>query len=62
MTNAIGGLDVVETIFNWLDTRYALVNSVLAQDFPVGQFVFAIIAVFANFSTTYWTHESTNVS
>jgi peptide/nickel transport system permease protein len=53
MTRAIGGLVLVETVFNWPGIGYALVNSVLARDFPVVQFVFIVIAafvIFANFA------------
>jgi peptide/nickel transport system permease protein len=53
MTRAIGGLVLVETVFNWPGIGYALVNSVLARDFPVVQFVFVVIAafvIFANFA------------
>lgn len=53
MTRAIGGLVLVETVFNWPGIGFALVNSVLARDFPVVQFVFIVIAafvIFANFA------------
>jgi len=52
MTRAIGGLVLVETVFNWPGIGYALVNAVLARDFPVVQFVFFLVAAFiiiANF-------------
>jgi len=52
MTRAIGGLVLIETVFNWPGIGYALVNAVLARDFPVVQFVFFLVAAFiivANF-------------
>lgn len=53
MTRAIGGLVLVETVFNWPGIGFALVSSVLARDYPVVQFVFVVIAafvIFANFA------------
>lgn len=47
MTRVIDGLELVETVFDWPGIGYALVNSVLAQDFPVVQFVFVVFANFA---------------
>ncbi len=52
MTRAIGGLVLVELVFNWPGVGYILVQSVLARDLPVVQFVFILIAVWiilANF-------------
>jgi peptide/nickel transport system permease protein len=52
MTRAIGGLVLIETVFNWPGIGFALVQAVLARDFPVVQFVFIVIAAFvisANF-------------
>jgi len=52
MTRAIGGLVLIETVFNWPGIGFALVEAVLARDFPVVQFVFVVIAafvIFANF-------------
>lgn len=53
MTRALGGLVLIETVFNWPGIGYALINSVLARDYPVVQFVFIVIAafvIFANFA------------
>lgn len=53
MTRAIGGLVLVETVFNWPGIGYTLVQAVLARDFPVVQFVFFLVAAFiiiANFA------------
>ncbi len=50
MTRAIGGLVLIETVFNWPGIGYALVESVLNQDFPVVQFVFIVIAIFVIFA------------
>lgn len=52
MTRAIGGLVLIETVFNWPGIGAALVTAVLARDYPVVQFIFIIIATFvilANF-------------
>ena len=52
MTRALGGLVLVETVFNWPGIGFALVEGVLSRDFPVVQFVFFLIAAFiiiANF-------------
>lgn len=52
MTRAIGGLVLIETVFNWPGMGFALVQAVFARDYPVLQFVFFGIAVFivvANF-------------
>jgi peptide/nickel transport system permease protein len=46
MTRAIGGLVLVEMVFNWPGIGYALVQSVLFRDFPVVQFVFFLVAAF----------------
>ncbi len=44
MARAIGGLVLVETVFNWPGIGYELVQSVLAQDYPLIQFMFFLIA------------------
>lgn len=52
MTRSLSGLVLIETVFNWPGIGYALVQAVLARDFPVIQFVFFLVAVFvvlANF-------------
>jgi peptide/nickel transport system permease protein len=46
MTRAIGGLVLIETVFNWPGIGAALVRAVLARDFPVVQFIFFLIAAF----------------
>jgi len=53
MTRALGGLVLVETVFNWPGIGFALVQAVLSRDVPVVQFVFFVVAAFviiANFS------------
>jgi peptide/nickel transport system permease protein len=53
MTRAIGGLVLVETVFNWPGIGYTLVQAVLSRDFPVVQFVFFLVAawvIIANFA------------
>lgn len=46
MTRALGGLVLVETVFNWPGIGFTLVESVLARDYPVVQFVFFVVATF----------------
>lgn len=46
MTRALGGLVLVETVFNWPGIGFTLVESVLARDYPVVQFVFFTVAAF----------------
>lgn len=46
MTRALGGLVLIETVFNWPGIGFTLVQSVLSRDFPVVQFVFFVIAAF----------------
>lgn len=46
MTRALGGMVLVETVFNWPGIGYALVQAVLARDFPTIQFVFFLVAAF----------------
>jgi peptide/nickel transport system permease protein len=52
MTRAIGGVVLVEVVFNWPGIGDLLVGAVLARDYPVIQFVFFLVVVwvvFANF-------------
>lgn len=52
LTRAIGGLVLVETVFNWPGIGFLLVEAILRRDFPVVQFVFFLVAAFiiiANF-------------
>lgn len=49
MTRALGGLVLVEIVFNWPGIGNALVQAVLFRDFPVVQFVFMIVAAFILF-------------
>jgi len=52
MTRAIGGLVLIEVVFNWPGMGFALIEGVLSRDFPVVQFVFFLVAAFviiANF-------------
>jgi len=46
MTRAIGGLVLLETVFNWPGIGYTLVEAVLVRDLPVVQFVFFLVAAF----------------
>jgi len=46
MTRAIGGLVLIEIVFNWPGIGQALVNGIQARDYPVVQFVFFLIAAF----------------
>ena len=45
MTRAIGGMGLVEVVFNWPGIGSLLIDSVLARDFPVVQFIFFLVAV-----------------
>lgn len=45
MTRAVGGLVLIETVFNWPGIGYALVQAVLIRDIPVVQFVFFLVAI-----------------
>lgn len=52
MTRAIGGLVLIEVVFNWPGVGFLLVDAVFSRDVPVLQFVFALVAIFiigANF-------------
>ncbi|GAB7011523.1 ABC transporter permease [Halorubrum trueperi] len=45
MGRAIGGMVIVETVFNWPGVGFLLVESVFQRDLPVVQFVFFLVAV-----------------
>ena len=45
MSRAIGGLVVIEMVFNWPGIGYLLLQSVFQRDYPVVQFVFFLIAI-----------------
>jgi peptide/nickel transport system permease protein len=45
LSKAIGGLILVEIIFNWPGIGSLLVDAVLFRDYPVVQFVFFLIAI-----------------
>jgi peptide/nickel transport system permease protein len=45
MTRAIGGMVLVEVVFNWPGIGSLLVESVLSRDYPVVQFVFLVAAI-----------------
>lgn len=45
MTRSIGGMVLVEVVFNWPGIGLLLVESVLYRDFPVVQFVFYLVAI-----------------
>jgi peptide/nickel transport system permease protein len=45
MTRAIGGMVLVEVVFNWPGIGSLLIDSVLSRDFPVIQFVFFLVAI-----------------
>lgn len=52
LAQAISGLVIIELIFNWPGIGFALVQAVLARDFPVAMFVFFVVAaavIVANF-------------
>jgi len=49
MTRAIGGLVLLETVFNWPGIGLALIEAVLDRDIPVVQFVFFLVAAFVVF-------------
>jgi len=53
MTRAIGGLVLVEVVFNWPGIGFTLVDAVLARDFPMVQFVFFLVAVFVIFANYF---------
>lgn len=45
LASSISGLVLIEVVFNWPGIGRLLVDSVLARDFPVIQFVFLVAAV-----------------
>ncbi|WP_331232303.1 ABC transporter permease [Natronorarus salvus] len=45
LTRVIGGMVLVEVVFNWPGIGFLLVQSILVRDFPVVQFVFFLIAL-----------------
>ncbi len=49
MTRAIGGMVLVELVFNWPGIGKFLVDAVLFRDYPVVQFVFFLVAVWVIF-------------
>jgi peptide/nickel transport system permease protein len=46
MTRAIGGLVLVESVFNWPGVGFLLVQAVSARDYPVLMFVFMLVGIF----------------
>jgi peptide/nickel transport system permease protein len=46
LARALGGVVLIETVFNWPGIGYALVDAVLGRDYPVVQFVFFAVATF----------------
>ncbi len=46
MTRAIGGLVLIEMVFNWPGIGYELIQAVIRRDFPVVQFIFFLAAAF----------------
>ena len=46
MTRALGGLVLIEMVFNWPGIGFTLVEAVLSRDYPVVQFVFFVVAAF----------------
>jgi peptide/nickel transport system permease protein len=53
MARALSGIVLIEVVFNWPGIGNALVQAVLARDFPVVQFVFFLVAawvVLANYA------------
>ena len=52
MTRALGGLVLIEVVFNWPGIGNTLVNAVMVRDLPIIQFVFFLVAAYiilANF-------------
>ncbi len=53
IVRSIGGLVLIEMVFNWPGIGYTLVQSVFARDFPIVQFIFFVMAagvILANFA------------
>lgn len=46
MARALGGLVLIETVFNWPGIGWTLVEAVLGRDYPLVQFVFFVVAAF----------------
>ncbi|MFB6304725.1 MAG: ABC transporter permease [Haloferacaceae archaeon] len=46
LARALGGVVLIETVFNWPGIGFALVEAVLGRDYPVVQFVFFVVATF----------------
>ena len=46
LARALGGLVLIETVFNWPGIGFTLVEAVLGRDYPVVQFVFFVVAAF----------------
>lgn len=46
LTQSIGGLVLIETVFNWPGVGNLLVDAVLGRDYPVMMFLFFLIAAF----------------
>lgn len=46
LARSLGGLVLIETVFNWPGIGFTLVEAVLGRDYPVVQFVFFIVAAF----------------
>jgi peptide/nickel transport system permease protein len=46
MTRAVGGLVLLEVVFDWPGIGFTLVKAVLNRDFPTIQFVFFLVAAF----------------
>jgi peptide/nickel transport system permease protein len=49
-TRSIGGLVLVEVVFNWPGIGFSLVEGVLSRDFPLIQFIFFLVAAFIIFA------------
>jgi peptide/nickel transport system permease protein len=52
LIKAIGGLVLIELVFNWPGVGFTLIEAVFNRDFPILQFVFVILAIYivlANF-------------
>lgn len=53
LTRAIGGLVLIETVFNWPGMGLAMVDAVINRNFPLLQFVFFLLAVFIIFANFF---------